>query len=331
MNILITIHRKLSNFQLINIIKSKIIDNNPRLFYLLYRFILFHRDDVNFLYSKEISEFIVKNKVDIKKYVENLDKKSREVFKTFLKRIFYISFYNRVLKNKVFSLKDVKLRAKIQKLMPLFEKKFSFPIEKKLSVSVFYFRCGLIYLPKNVVNNLKNKDFIDGGAFIGDTSLMLEKYYNPKKVYAFEPELRNFIIMGETIKRNNLKNIIPINKGIGDKEELLRIDSSFSDSRISEKGLQEIEIITIDNYVFRNNLDVGLIQLDIEGYGLKALKGAEKTLKKYKPVLLIDIYHNGEEFFLIKNYLEILNLNYNFKIRKLDPNTPLFETVLIAW
>ncbi|KKM95531.1 hypothetical protein LCGC14_1187320, partial [marine sediment metagenome] len=51
-----------------------------------------------------------------------------------------------------------------------------------------------------------------------------------------------------------------------------------------------VESTTIDSYVKERNLKVGLIKLDIEGHGLKALEGAKNTIKKYKPMLLISIY-----------------------------------------
>ena len=74
-----------------------------------------------------------------------------------------------------------------------------------------------------------------------------------------------------------------------------------------------------------------MIKLDVEGFGLKALKGAEKTIQTFKPVLLVSIYHNGEEFFDIKCYIEDLKLDYTIIIRKLDASEPFFETILIAW
>jgi hypothetical protein len=36
--------------------------------------------------------------------------------------------------------------------------------------------------------------------------------------------------------------------------------------------------------------------------------GAEKTIKKDKPILLISVYHTGKDFFEIKPLLESWNL-----------------------
>lgn len=92
-----------------------------------------------------------------------------------------------------------------------------------------------------------------------------------------------------------------------------------------------MDIISIDEYVEKNNLSVGLIKMDIEGYELKALEGAKKTIKKFKPILLIGIYHNPEELFNTKQYIQDILPNYEFKIKHLADIRPLAEIHLIAW
>ena len=165
----------------------------------------------------------------------------------------------------------------------------------------------------------------------GDSALVFEKFYNPNKVYAFEPEIKNYNLMLETIKRNNLNRVIPIRIALGNKEDVIRIKDFNASSYISDNGENEIKMTTIDKFVDDKNLSVGLIKMDIEGYELNAVKGAENTVKKFKPVLLISIYHNGKEFFEIPPYIKKLNLYYRYIIRKLSPLKPFYETVLIVW
>jgi FkbM family methyltransferase len=47
-----------------------------------------------------------------------------------------------------------------------------------------------------------------------------------------------------------------------------------------------VKVDTLDNYVTRHNLQVGLIKVDIEGYEQKFLAGAVNTIKKQKPIFL---------------------------------------------
>ncbi|MFX1320929.1 MAG: FkbM family methyltransferase [Promethearchaeota archaeon] len=244
--------------------------------------------------------------------------------------MYYISTNQILIKKKLFTYQEILVKRKTQSIMKHYRNSFYLPINK-FDLSVFYYKCGLIFIPNPIVKNIENKDFIDGGAYIGDSALVFEKFYNPHKIYAFEPELINYNQMLETIEKNNLNKIIPIRKGLGEKDVSLKVIFQGSCSYISDTDGEEINITTIDKLVFDENLNVGLIHLDVEGFGLKTLKGAYRTIKKFKPILLIAIYHNGEEFFEIIQYIDELKINYKYIFRKLNPNNPYFETYLIAW
>ena len=55
------------------------------------------------------------------------------------------------------------------------------------------------------------------------------------------------------------------------------------------------------------------------------------TIKKYRPVLLVSVYHSMEEFLKIKIKLEKLNIGYKFKLRALNVLDILNEVVLICY
>ena len=56
---------------------------------------------------------------------------------------------------------------------------------------------------------------------------------------------------------------------------------------------KDIEAVTIDSL---NVSECDLIQLDIEGYELNALRGAEATISKFKPVICLEIKGLGEAY-----------------------------------
>jgi hypothetical protein len=51
--------------------------------------------------------------------------------------------------------------------------------------------------------------------------------------------------------------------------------------------------VTIDSYGFEN---VDLIQFDIEGYELNALKGAQDTITRCKPVVCLELRDHSHHF-----------------------------------
>lgn len=226
-------------------------------------------------------------------------------------------------------------KVKALSCIPVYKK--CFPVDF-YETNVLYAHCGLKEVPF-VCDYIKNKAFIDGGACIGDSALIFEKFYNPDCVYAFEPLKENIKHINKTIKYNNLKHVIPVEFGLGDKEEAIELsynpdsisDTSFAHNNANSTVKEVINITTIDNYVKNNNLVAGLIKLDVEGYESNVINGAIETIKKFRPVMLISIYHNPKDFFEIKPLIESLNLNYKFKIRKIAPNSLFFEMMLICY
>ncbi len=93
---------------------------------------------------------------------------------------------------------------------------------------------------------------------------------------------------------------------------------------------EEIEITTLDKFVKENNLNVGLIKVDIEGAEQDFLKGALNTIKTQKPTLLLSIYHSMDDYLSIKPFIESLNLGYRFRVYHPDDGKVMFETLLIC-
>ena len=54
--------------------------------------------------------------------------------------------------------------------------------------------------------------------------------------------------------------------------------------------------------------------MDIEGAESAALEGAIETIKKFRPVLAIAIYHSMEDFINIPRWILDLNLDYELFI-----------------
>jgi len=62
--------------------------------------------------------------------------------------------------------------------------------------------------------------------------------------------------------------------------------------------------ISIDDYMHEHNIRVDIIKMDIEGGEYDALKGAENTLRKFQPRLMISAYHRPDDLWVLKELIQ---------------------------
>lgn len=203
----------------------------------------------------------------------------------------------------------------------------------EFSESVFYYKHGIKELHDR--KKIEGKAIIDVGGFIGDSVLVLEELL-PQKIYTFEAVPENYNNLLKTLQLNHLENVISENCALGKERGDIQISVAGSSSSSNRKGVNFKDVITVpvttlDEYVEEHNIeDVGLIKVDIEGAEPDFLQGARKTITKYKPVILLSIYHNAHDFFELKPLLEDWDLGYKFKIYKPVNGNITNETLLIA-
>ena len=317
-----------------NFIYNKINEiNKPIRAWDRYLFILFREDiknDANF-YQKYLN------------LIKNLDKESVEIINNIVGKI---CNYNDIDEPVYFS------QSQSQKIKELSEEynnkiikineelfiydKYILP-KNHFEIEVFYDKSGMNYI-KNI-NQVKNKNIIDAGGYIGDSAIVFSNYTD-KNIYSFESFLQNYNLMLKTIELNKKNNIIPVNMALGNENKEISI---YSNSDTANSGLSvetkqsdinsfenRVKMVTLDSYVKENNIEVGLIKTDLEGFEQSFLKGALETMKGQKPVLIISIYHNYSDFFEIKPMIEDLNLGYKFRIIKNRLNKVIAENKLLA-
>ena len=220
---------------------------------------------------------------------------------------------------------------------------FTVPTDGLIEPCTFKFHNGLKFLPQDVTEQIYSRDVIDGGAYWGDSALVINTY-NPRSIHCFEPYQPCFEELKWTIKENQLTEVaIPVSLGLGKSSEdvnlytyglnsgsnLFNIDPSPRERE--QPTVSEIQLTTIDSYAAENDLDVGLIKLDVEGNEYDTIVGAKQTIIRCKPILLISIYHSPIDFFEIKPYIDELNLGYNFLVRKMVYHDLVTEVSLIAY
>ena len=201
--------------------------------------------------------------------------------------------------------------------------------------SVFFTRYGIDKL--TTLDSVRNKHIIDAGGYVGDTALLFSSYTD-KDIHVFEASPSNMDIIRETIRLNHLDNIVPVSKALGEKSGTATFslgERNSCNSLVERPGYNypdhiEVPVVTLDDYVRENDLEVGLIKVDIEGGEQLLLRGAVETIRTQHPILLISIYHSANDFFEIKPMIEKMCGKYTFRIVKPANPAIALETILLA-
>lgn len=228
-------------------------------------------------------------------------------------------------------LESIEETNQINKYMSSIKDKYKLPIEN-YEESVFYFKHGIDNI-ENLNLLIKWKDCIDCWWYVWDSSILFAKELDFNNVYTLEPEAKNLINIEKTIKLNNMQGkISPINIWVWDKKMKLKITTNWASSTLSDSEWDySIDIDSLDNIVNEYNINPWLIKWDIEWYEYESIIWAENIIKKYKPVLIISIYHRWKDFFEIKPLLESWDIWYKFKVVRCYKKNPFSETVLICY
>lgn len=144
-------------------------------------------------------------------------------------------------------------------------------------------------LDRIILNRLdKEYTFYDVGGYDGKSTMeYISHVEGYRKIYFFEPDK---VIMEEAKKiLINKENIVFIQAGVGAKNEYKNYNAIGGGAgTFLNAGNDVVEVVALDNFVDSHK---SYIKMDIEGYELQALKGAENCIKQYAPLLSISVYH----------------------------------------
>ena len=147
-------------------------------------------------------------------------------------------------------------------------------------------KCLLKFLEYCKTQDKKFKTVLDIGAWCGTWAKAIEPL--AKKVIAFEPDKTHF----ECLQKNCTVNCDPRLEAVGSeiKNISLTYDNFTQAKRVDKEG--DIKMITIDSLSYEN---IDLIKIDVEGYEMEVLKGAEKTLTNTQ-YLMIELNNNTKKY-----------------------------------
>lgn len=211
---------------------------------------------------------------------------------------------------------------------------YSLPWATFLQFEVQQYRCDC---DSHAIEPVAGDYVLDAGAGWGDTALHFANKVGPHgHVISVEFTPTNLAIMRKNFELNpSLKPRIEI-------VENALWNKSGNTMSYSENGPAtrlgsnkpgatgtSVTCVSVDDLVKTKKLPrMDFIKMDIEGAELAALKGAEHTLRCFKPKLAICVYHRLEDFFDVPDYLASLQLGYRFFLRHFTIH--IDETVLFA-
>lgn len=133
---------------------------------------------------------------------------------------------------------------------------------------------------------VQNMDLaIDVGAHVGIFSSRMAKSF--RRVHSFEPDPLNF----KCLKLNMAKfpNATLHNLALSDENgtcSVVRNNPTNSGDISIDPTAGEIPRLKLDSFNFDN---VGFIKIDTQGHELPIVKGAEETIRRCRPVMLIEL------------------------------------------
>ena len=168
---------------------------------------------------------------------------------------------------------------------------------------------------------------LDCGAHVGTfASMALE--LGAAKVVAIEPDPVHL----ECLRRNFAEQIasgrvVVVPKGVWNSEKTLTlflgVENSGMNSVVERQGGAEIQIpvTTIDNLTRALGLPrVDYIKMDIEGAEREALRGAEDTIRQFRPRLIIEGYHLPDDTTALPAVISRIRPDYSTACGPCEPN-----------
>jgi FkbM family methyltransferase len=159
---------------------------------------------------------------------------------------------------------------------------------------------------------------VDVGANVGVFTLKAWKQTGPRgKVFAFEPEKRNYGRLCRNVGVNRCSNVFPVNMAVSDfdgiadfyvkdvslEHTLLPTTSlSYDTHTVTTRKVQVRRLLSVLGKLGVNWVD--FLKVDAEGAEMMVLRGAEKLLssKRIRKVS-VATYHSKEETRIVGNFL----------------------------
>lgn len=147
---------------------------------------------------------------------------------------------------------------------------------------------------------LPNDVALDVGAFIGTMAVPLARVVGPGgRIVCFEPHAAHVAVLGRNIERNGLSDRVEIVQALVGKTDggayvSDRLDISAATTfylASDEVGGGTTPAITLDGWLSQQDSPrrVRMLKIDVEGWEVDALRGAEHLMMAHRPVVALEV------------------------------------------
>lgn len=133
---------------------------------------------------------------------------------------------------------------------------------------------------------------IQAGGNMGLWPLAMAPHFG--QVHTFEPDADSFRFLVRNTQ--DFKQIFRYQQALGASHGECGIDHKSLGSHKVDVNGQGVDVTTVDSIFLNGQHHVALIQLDVEGFELPALMGAERTILRHKPVIQLELRGFGEQY-----------------------------------
>jgi FkbM family methyltransferase len=163
------------------------------------------------------------------------------------------------------------------------------------------------YMPADVPGLFREPlRYVDAGAYDGDVlRLLVGRGREIALAAMFEPDHANFRTLVRRL--GELKPDFPRLAwpcALGDADEVVRFHQDDEVNMSSHKTLDgEASVVSVRLDSVAQHIAPNYIKMDVEGFELSVLRGAEATIGRYRPNLAVCLYHRAEDLWEIPLWL----------------------------
>lgn len=146
--------------------------------------------------------------------------------------------------------------------------------------------------------DIPSGDIVDCGANIGLFALSVSRKARGK-IFCIEPDPANIALLRKNLEQNHVPaTVLPV--AAGEMPGELRFVSTKNavgshvmqeHERLKEnERIVKVRVEPLDRIISQQKIDPAFIKIDVEGYEMETLAGLKQTLKRYHPLLLIEVH-----------------------------------------